>query len=105
MEYIPFISIVYGLFLIALSLRFRNYSVGEFSSIVYGIFFISFGGALYLLQIGLDLGLPVRDHQNILWFFSVMFFGTSVHMFFKNARIIWEKTRVIEQAPDHPVAE
>lgn len=104
MEYIPFISLIYGLFLIALSLRFRNYSIGEFSSIVYGIFFISFGAAVYLLQVGLDLGLPVKDHRNILWFFSVMFFSTSVHVFFNNAKIIWRKTHVIEQAPDHPVS-
>ena len=42
---------------------------------------------MYLIQVGIDLGLPVSDKGNLLWFFSILFFATAVHMFFKNAKI------------------
>ena len=87
MEYLPLISIIYGLFLLALNLSFTVYSHFEFSTLVYGIFFVSFGVGLFLLRIGGDLGLPYNEESNLLWFFSVTFFGTAVHIFFKNARI------------------
>jgi len=76
------------LFLFVLTLRFRTYSAGEFASLVYAIFFLNFGVGLYLVRIGMDIGLPVNDHSNMLWFFSIMFFGTAVHMFLKNSSII-----------------
>ena len=93
MEYLPLISIIYGLFLIALSITFSRYTLGEFSSIVYGIFFICFGIGFYLLEIGSDFGLRVDNKGDWIWFFSVMFFATSVHIFFKAARIIGIRER------------
>ncbi|OGY88954.1 MAG: hypothetical protein A3B30_03995 [Candidatus Komeilibacteria bacterium RIFCSPLOWO2_01_FULL_52_15] len=88
MEYLPITSVIYGLFLIALSMLFSKYTIGEFSTLVYGIFFIGFGIGFYLLRVGADLGLSVNNEGNWIWFFSVMFFATAVHIFFKASRIV-----------------
>ncbi|MBI4090781.1 MAG: hypothetical protein HY422_02045 [Candidatus Komeilibacteria bacterium] len=87
MEYLPIVSIIYGLLLLALSATFTQYSQFEFSSIIYAAFFLCFGVGLYILQIASDFGFPLQTHGSELWVFSVAFFGTSLHIFFKTALI------------------
>ena len=89
MEYLPIASIIYGLLLFALSIVFNQYTAREFAMLFYGIAFLGLGIGFYLLQIGMDLGLPtINNEQDWVRFFSVMFFATAVHIFFKTIHII-----------------
>lgn len=97
MDYLPAAAIIYGLFLMALSFRFSQYTIGEFSTLVYGIFFLAFGFGFSLLKIGVDLGLKVETENTWIWVFSVAFLATAVHTLFKTAVIFKVSHQEVEK--------